>query len=94
MPRGAERYDALARLLADDRLWVNGASTTCTQYLAVEFDHVGAINADCGGRTPTMDAVDVFRALLANGTVRGLDDGVDRDDGAPSDTRFPFLAAP
>jgi hypothetical protein len=92
--RGAQRYDALARLLADDRLWVNGASTTCTQYLAVEFDHVGAVNTDCGGRTPTMDAVDVFRALLANGTERGLEDGVDRDDGAPSDTRFPFLAAP
>lgn len=90
----ATRYDALARLLADDRLWVNSASTTCSQYLAVEFDHVGATNTDCGGRTPAFDAVDVFRALLANGTPRGLDDGVDRDDGAPSDTRFPFLAAP
>jgi hypothetical protein len=88
------RYDALARLLADDRLWVNSASTTCSQYLAVEFDHVGATNSDCGGRTPTFDAVDVFRSLLANGTPLGVDDGVERDDGAPSDARFPFLAAP
>ena len=88
------RYDALSRLLADDRLWVNAAAPTCEQYLAVEFDHVGAINGDCGGRTPTEDAVDVFRSLLANGTTRGVDDGVDRDDGAPSDSRFPFLAAP
>ena len=88
------RYDALARLLADDRLWVNSTSAICTQYLAAEFDSVGAVNHDCGGRTPTMDAVDVFRSLLANGTLRGIDDGVDRDDGAPSDSRFPFLAAP
>ena len=88
------RYDELARLLADDRLWVNSASITCSQYLAVEFDHVGASNTDCGGRTPGFDAVDVFRSLLANGAPQGLDDGVDRDDGAPSNTRFPFLAAP
>jgi hypothetical protein len=90
----SERYDRLAKLLADDRLWVNSAARTCTQYLAVEFDHVGAVNGDCGGRTPGYDAVDVFRALLVNGTTRGVDDGVDRDDGVPSDSRFPFLAAP
>jgi len=90
----ATRYDALARLLADDRLWVNSASAICTQYLAVEFDHAGALNGDCGGRTPTMDAVDDFRSLLANGTPRGVEDGVDRDDGNASTTGFPFLAAP
>lgn len=88
------RYDALARLLADDRLWVDAAATRCTQYLAVEFDFAGAVNDDCGGRAPTYDAVDVFRSLLANGTPAGVDDGVDRDDGEPSDARFPFLAAP
>ena len=88
------RYDALARLLADDRLWVNSAASACTQYLAAEFDRVGAVNADCGGRTPGYDAVDVFRSLLVNGTPRGVDDGVDRDDGTPSDSQFPFLAAP
>jgi hypothetical protein len=88
------RYDALARLLADDRIWVNSASATCTQYLAVELAQAGALNDDCGGRTPGYDAVDVFRSLLVNGTTRGVDDGVDRDDGNPSDSRFPFLAAP
>jgi hypothetical protein len=88
------RYDALARLLADDRLWVNSASKICTQYLAAEFAQVGAVNDDCGGRTPGYDAVDVFRSLLVNGTTHGVDDGVDRDDGTPSDSRFPFLAAP
>jgi hypothetical protein len=91
---GATRYDALARLLADDRLWVNSAAHRCTQYLAVEFDFAGARNDDCGGRTPSYDAVDVFRSLLANGTTTGVDDGVDRDDGVPTDSRFPFLAAP
>jgi hypothetical protein len=88
------RYDALARLLADDRLWVNSAATICTRYLAVEFARVGAPNDDCGGRTPGYDAVDVFRSLLVNGTTHGVDDGVDRDDGTPQASRFPFLAAP
>jgi hypothetical protein len=88
------RYDALAQLLADDRLWVNSAATTCRQYLAVEFDFVGAVNGDCGGRTPAMDAMDVFRSLLVNGTTRGVADGVDRDDGVASESVFPFLAAP
>jgi hypothetical protein len=90
--RDPARYDALARLLADDRLWVNSAARRCTRYLAVEFDHLGATNDDCGGRTPLYDAVDVFRSLLANGTERGVDDGVDRDDAVADAARFPFLA--
>jgi len=89
----ATRYDALAELLADDRLWVNSASSQCTQYLAVEFGHVGAINRDCGGRTPNYD-VDVFRSLLMRGEIAGLSDGVDRDDRTHSSRDFPFLAAP
>ena len=87
------RYADLARLLADDRLWVNSRSGRCTQYLAVEFDHVGASNDDCGGRTPEYDAVDVFRSLLARGEVSGLSDGVDRDDSRTT-RDDPFLAPP
>jgi hypothetical protein len=90
----AERYEGLARLLADDRLWVNSASRKCHQYLAAEFDQVGDTNHDCGGRTPNYDAVDVFRSLLAHGTIKGLPDGVDRDDAIHSDSVFPFLAKP
>jgi hypothetical protein len=90
----AMRYDGLAKLLADDRLWVNNAARVCVQYLAAEFDHVGATHHDCGGRTPNYDAVDVFRSLLAMGSVAGVDDGVNADDGRPSDSRFPFLAPP
>ncbi|HEU5137654.1 MAG TPA: DUF4331 family protein [Steroidobacteraceae bacterium] len=88
------RYESLARLLADDRLWVNSAARTCRQYLAAEFNHVGKANHDCGGRTPNYDAVDVFRSLLVNGGLNGIDDGVERDDRQHSDSGFPFLAPP
>jgi len=89
------RYRRLALVLLDDRLWVNSTATACTRYLAVELDVLaGAPNADCGGRTPNYDAVDVFRSLLATGTITGVEDGVDRDDRVHSVSRFPFLAAP
>jgi uncharacterized protein DUF4331 len=90
----ATRYLALAQLLADDRLWVNSASRRCRQYMAVEFDHAGDTNHDCGGRTPGYDAVDVYRSLLTRGETRGLSDGVDHDDAKHSDREFPFLAPP
>ena len=89
-----DRYDKLAQLLADDRLWVNSASRNCRQYLAAEFKQAGIANRDCGGRTPNFDAVDVFRSLLAMGKTQGVDDGVARDDRVHSDAAFPFLAAP
>ena len=88
------RYERLARLLADDRLWVNSAAKHCAQYLAAEFDDVGATNDDCGGRTLAYDAVDTFRSLLSHGELRALPDGVDADDAKHPDTEFPFLAAP
>jgi hypothetical protein len=93
----ARRYRALARILADDRLWVNAAATSCNQYLAVEFSALGMSGShagDCGGRTPNYDAVDTFRSLLATGATSGVDDGVDHDDRVHSTTDFPFLAAP
>jgi hypothetical protein len=89
----ATRYTNLSRLLADDRLWVNSASGRCTLYLGAEFDLVGAVNDDCGGRTPEYDSVDVFRSLLARGEISGLSDGVDRDD-APTSPGYPFLSPP
>ena len=80
----------LAKLLADDRLWVDTRHTACKQFLAVELE----IPGDCGGRTPSYDAVDVYRSLLVLGNTSGVSDGVDRDDRATSATEFPFLAAP
>ncbi|MGN6520736.1 MAG: DUF4331 family protein [Dokdonella sp.] len=94
---GAHRYRKLARLLADDRLWVDTTSASCTQPFAVELAALGGhaeSAGDCGGRTPAYDAIDVYRSLLANGTTRGIDDGVDRDEHEHSSSVFPFLAAP
>ncbi|HEV7606645.1 MAG TPA: DUF4331 family protein [Steroidobacteraceae bacterium] len=88
------RYVDLAKLLADDRLWVNSAAKTCKHYLAAELHHAGATNRDCGGRTPNHDAVDVFRSLLVVGRITGVPDGVAEDDRMHSPTLFPFLAAP
>jgi len=88
------RYRVLAETLADDRLWVNSASKTCTRFLAVEFAAAGSASADCGGRTPNDDAIDVYRSLLVDGTIDGVDDGVEHDDKTHSASEFPFLAAP
>jgi hypothetical protein len=95
--KGPERYERLARILADDRLWVNSKSTVCTQFLAVElteFKTPGALSADCGGRTPNYDASNIFRSLLVNGTTTGVDDGLKNDDKVHSIANFSFLAAP
>jgi len=89
------RYRALATLLADDRLWVNSASTNCTRLFAVEMAAMPgheALAADCGGRTPLYSAVNVYRSLLVNGRSDSVDDGVNRDDQHHSATAFPFLA--
>jgi tetratricopeptide (TPR) repeat protein len=99
---GKQRYQRLAKVLADDRLWINSAARVCNQFMAVELSALGTPGAagaaaaknDCGGRTLDSDAVDVLRSLWANGTTRGVDDGVDRDSQTNSRTEFPFLAAP
>ena len=91
------RYEKLARLLADDRVWVNSASATCTQFMAVEFTALGtpgALAGDCGGRTPNYDASNIFRSLLIDGTSIGGVDGLTRDEKTHSTIDFPFLAAP
>lgn len=91
------RYRALARLLVDDRLWIDSTSTLCGQFFSVEL---AALTGDrslgifCGGRTPNDDAIDVYRSLLVNGTTQGVDDGIDRDERQHSVNDFPFLAAP
>lgn len=93
----ALRYRPMAALLADDRLWVNSASGACTQLFAVELasltDRKG-LAADCGGRAPTYDAVNVYRSLLVDGSFTRVSDGLHKDEIAPSDMAFPFLAAP
>ncbi len=93
----SKRYQKLASLLADDRIWVNSASATCTQFLAVEFTALrtpGALPEDCGGRTPNYDASNIFRSLLIDGTSNRGVDGLNHDENIHSTTDFPFLAAP
>ena len=93
----AARYSRLAALLADDRLWVNGASAQCTQLFAVERAAVGgerALAGDCGGRTPNYSAANVYRSLLAGGKTTGIGDGLVKDEREHSTSAFPFLAAP
>jgi hypothetical protein len=91
-----DRYQRLARLLADDRLWVDSRRTKCERFLAVEQAAFGDASAssDCGGRTPSENVNGVFRSMLIRGTPDGVDDGVDHDDRIHSSTDFPFLAAP
>ncbi|MEA3105518.1 MAG: hypothetical protein QOI88_123 [Gammaproteobacteria bacterium] len=91
------RYRALAAVLADDRLWVNSASSVCTQLFAVELANLAgqtALKDDCGGRTPNYNAANVWRSLLVEGTTVGVDDGLDHDEDEHSAMVFPFLAAP
>jgi hypothetical protein len=91
------RYQALAALLANDRLWVNAASTTCTQFFAVELAQLAGrkdLRKDCGGRTPNYNTSNVFRSLIIAGSTDTTSDGLQSDEHIPSSTEFPFLAPP
>lgn len=93
----SSRYLALAKVFADDRLWVNSASTVCTQFFAVELASLTGqrkLSKDCGGRAPTYDTSNVWRSLLIAGTTTGVTDGLRQDEHPPSATVFPFLAPP
>ena len=94
---GADRYDALADILLDDRLYVNSASGTCGVYLGLEGEVVGALSAGmggCGGRTPNDDVVERSYSVLAAGALTGIDDLVTGDARDHSPDVFPFLAGP
>ncbi|MEM9860316.1 MAG: hypothetical protein AAF938_01770 [Myxococcota bacterium] len=98
---GTTDYDFLALALADDRLFVNSASGTCGLYLAVEAGVLGveAAEADCGGRTPLHDVMDItYTYLVAGpgsvlaGDPPAIGDGLTRDNVNHSNTVFPFFA--
>jgi hypothetical protein len=92
------RYNALARVFADDRLWVNSASHVCTQFFAVELAALAdrkPYQMDCGGRSPVYDTPNQWRSLLITGNTDGVHwDGLSGDEHQPSATAFPFLAPP
>jgi hypothetical protein len=95
------RYATLASTLADDAIYLDTTQTTCAQYLAVEAGALLGLGLkDCGGRTPTMDVIDVTLTALIVGAAgltapsMAVTDGVSQPDPKPTNTMFPFLAAP
>jgi hypothetical protein len=90
---GANRYATLAGLLADDRQWLNTASTTCTTYLGVELNATGlSANTDCGGRSLGYDVIDTTYSVVTGAT--GATDGISAVAAKTNGTAFPYLAAP
>jgi hypothetical protein len=91
----AGRYDTLATVLADDRLYVRTDKTTCSTYLGAEANAVGLTNDDCGGRTPLYNTIDVTYSALAIGQFSGVTNGfTENHEGPPDINTFPFLKAP
>jgi hypothetical protein len=90
-------YTTLSQILAGDALQVDTSKTTCNVYLGAE---IGALTtaADCGGRTLTMDVIDITYGALVNATTLaanppGISDGITMSSATASAT-FPFMANP
>jgi len=91
----ATAYAPLAGVLADDELYVNSASGTCTIYLGVEANALGvAANSDCGGRVISYDVIQTSYSVLVAGALSGIDDGIATEAMAADKDTFPFLVAP
>jgi hypothetical protein len=86
-------YAALAGLTADDQLYVNTSTTTCTTYLGVELNALGLTTAvDCGGRMMTYDVIGITYGALA-GVTGAFPDGTTAVSAKTSGTTFPYLVA-
>ena len=92
------RYSTLAGVLANDALWVNTGSTTCTTYLGVEANATGALtNTDCGGRGLAYDVMNITYNLLVTGGLTAPTtplDGTTAVAAKTNGTTFPYLGAP
>ena len=88
----ATRYATLTGVLTADVLELDSTRMTCNQYLGVELNALGVANANCGGRTLSMDTIDTTYSALAIGMTTGVNDGIAQST-APSAT-FPFFTAP
>ena len=91
-PTAATSYGTLAGALADDRLYLNTAGPTHTQYLAVELNALGIAMTDQGGRTLSEVVMDTTYSALAAGALSGVSNGITMNDVAFS-TTFPYQAA-
>ena len=89
----ASRYATFATLLADDRLYLNATSGSCSSYLHTELASLGlTTGSDCGGRVLGPDVVDTTYSWLTTGGSPAVTDGVTNDSvAAPT---FPFLSPP
>lgn len=92
---GADRYKTLSSVLAADKLWLNTASTTCTQYLAVELNATNVMaNTDCGGRALPYDVIQTTYSIVSGVGLTGFGSGVSAVASKTNGTTFPYLAAP
>ena len=98
----ADSYHTLAKVLANDQLFVLTSNAACTSYLAVESTLILGPNTSCGGRAPQYDVIDYSYSMLAAGvsgfTISGtsvtpkIGDGVGPHDDYLAD--FPYLGPP
>lgn len=88
----ATKYATLTGVLTADVLQLDSTRTACNQYLGVELNALGVANANCGGRTLSMDTIDTTYSALAIGATTGVNDGIAQTT-APAAT-FPFFTAP
>ncbi len=92
---GADRYKTLSSVLADDRLWVNTGSTTCTQYLGVELNATGAVpNTDCGGRKLAYDVIDTTYTVVSGTFPTAFGDTIGANATKTGGATFPYLSTP
>ncbi len=95
-------YSTLARILANDRLFVDTTRGSCDRFFSVERDFLTSPNQDdptsCGGFAPTQDAVDdlysvAIRALgSTNMPGPPVPDGAGPHPDYLGNDAFPFLA--
>ena len=100
----AGRYDTFASVLANDRMWINTAATSCSQYFGVELIATGVLAGDagpdgsptneCGGRKLTYDVIQTTYSAAALGAVSGFGSGVSAVASKTNGTTFPYLAPP
>lgn len=98
------RYQRLAEILADDRLYLNATACEDGDYLGVETQAVWNNGEDtapaCGGRRPTDDVADItYTTLIVGPDVPEqslIGDRLEADDGevGARDMGFPFLGQP
>ena len=92
-PLAGGAYDALATVLANDKIQLGGESGD-PAYLGVEATALGlSLPASTGGRTPPMDVVEATYSMLSGSGLTGLDDGVAAPQGIVDAFKagFPYL---